>query len=289
MRSSMFLGLLTFVSQSSVSAQEAQPAEMLAKPYFSQPRQFAEEFTIVSPGDFASKYNAAKQPTLMVFLGRSFSSFVSDWHTNTRIQVNTEIKSTSADLPQTISSDASVQTRLHNTNLSSQFYNSDEWQSLEQGFRETMLKYRVKLLQQNLAARLLDAEVRQSSNRLPQNDNLRLETDVLRKHSKFLIEIVPYQETRQHMQPVGYQISISSLASATLIGEKRLGLRLPKAEYQAGKNGYSLQEVPVNTEYQPGKSGYDAVKTYQDQGYENGKKIGLALIELMYRSGLDGS
>lgn len=282
----IFCSLLAVSSCWSV-AQEAQPAEMLAQPYFEKSRLVAEDYQAINHADFAKKYNARKQPTLMVFVGKSFGNFVSDWQSNSRVQFNARIKSDSKELPKAVTADASVQVREQQAQQRSNALTADEWQEFDRGFREVLLGYRVKLLQQNLATRLLDAELRDSAKELPIDDSLRMETDVLRKHSKLLIEVLPYDETRRDKQPIGYQISVSSLASATLVAEKRVGLNFPMGEYKAGANGYELQAVAGRTDYQAGARGYDVIRSYPNLAYENGKSVGLALIELLYQAGLD--
>ncbi len=144
------------------------------------------------------------------------------------------------------------------------------------------------MVQQNLATRLLDAELRESAKDLPQDDSLRMETDVLRKHSKLLIEITTFDEERLDKQPVGYQISISSLASATIVAEKRVGVSMPRAEYKAGANGYELQIAAGRTDYVAGARGYDIIRSYPNLAYNNGRSVAYALIDLLYASGLDG-
>ena len=272
----------------SISAQEAQPAEMLAQPYFDKVEAVSDDYQKISQADFSRKYAAHKNPSLMVFVGKTFSSFVTDWHASSRVQLNARVKSSSKDLPDAVSIDSSVQVRDRQSEERSNALSYEDWQNFERGFREVLLSYRVKLVQQNLATRLLDAELRESAKDLPQDDSLRMETDVLRKHSKLLIEITTFDEERLDKQPVGYQISISSLASATIVAEKRVGVSMPRAEYKAGANGYELQIAAGRTDYAAGARGYDIIRSYPNLAYNNGRSVAYALIDLLYASGLDG-
>lgn len=267
-----------------VEAADPAPAPMLAEPYFdrAKPNSYDE----VSISDFSVKYLKANKPPIMVVFGRSFSGFVSDWYADKRLQINTINKGnkTNSTLPDASSTDISLQVRDIEGTSKSALLNSAEWLSLEEGFRETLLGYRVGIVNQNLATRLLDAKLRDGEKNLPLDDFLRTEMDVLRHHSQYLIEIVPYQEANPTKQAISFKISISSMANAHLLAEKKVVLHPPAVSWRATSAGYKLQQQPQSIEYQAGEKGYDSIEIPVDPWYENGQRLAKALVTCLYQA-----
>lgn len=265
----------------------AQEAPMLNRPYFGQNNNPAAEKTYVAAADFSQQYNKAKQPAVMVLFGRTLNDVVSDWQSDVKLNVSSEVKnSAQSTTPNAVSTDLSLQTREPTQRQKSSLLSSSQWTELERGFVQATLAYRVKLVNQNLAVRLLDAERRDSNNKLATTDTQQLEIDVLRKHSPLLIEILPYQEANVQKEYIGFEVSFSSLADASLVAQQRIALDLAPLQWQAGTNGYELKSVSSSKQYIATDGGYQVASAPDEYWYQQGQQLGTEFVQMFYDSWL---
>ncbi|MEO3879434.1 hypothetical protein [Rheinheimera fenheensis] len=265
----------------------AQEAPMLSQPYFGQNSAPAAEKTYVAVADFSQQYSKAKQPAVMVLFGRTLNDVVSDWQSDVKLNVSSEVKNTAQSTsPNAVSTDVSLQTREPASRQKSALLSASQWAELERGFLQATLAYRVKLVNQNLAVRLLDAERRESKDKLATTDAQQLEIDVLRKHSPLLIEIMPYQEADVRKEYIGFEVSFSSLADASLVAQQRIALNLAPAQWQAGTNGYELKPVSSSKQYVAAEGGYQVVNAPDEYWYQQGQQLGTEFVQMFYDSWL---
>lgn len=265
----------------------AQEAPMLNQPYFSQDKAEQSPVNIVGTAEFTKLYRQAKQPAIVVLFGRTLDDVVSDWKTDLKLNVSTEVKNTAqSTTPNAVSTDFSLQTRDRQQSQKSGLLTPDQWQELERGFMQATLAYRLKLVNQQLAVRLLDAERRDSVNKLATTDSKQLEIDVIRKHSPLLIEITPYQETNLRKEFIGFTVTFSSLQDATIVAQQRISLDLAAAKWQAGSSGYELAPVSDSKEYIPTAGGYSIVNQPTEFWFQQGQQLGNRFIQMFYDSWL---
>lgn len=278
-------GLLTCYTSIAHAFQDLPAATpMLNEPYFEKQAQQVEDNVSISESEFKQSYNRAKRPTVMILFGRQLNDVVSDWAASTKLNISTEVKNSSqSNLPHAASTDISLQTKSYNGKRRSEMLTTAQWDELERGFRQAALSYGVKLLNQNLAIRLLDAELRESATKAATVDQQRMELDVLKKHSSLLIEIIPYLEDDLSKEEVGFNISFSSLQDASIVAERRIGLATAPLIWKAGSNGYELvRENSATPRYIAGPNGYNVIQAEPKFWYDQGQKLGKAFIEMFY-------
>lgn len=281
-----YLSLVFLMTPAFAMQDLAQEAPMLSQPYFDQnTAQLPKNY--VAAKTFSGLYNKAKQPTVMVLFGRTLNDVVSDWQTDVKLNVSSEVKnSAQSTTPNAVSTDLSVQVRDKVRRQKSALLSDSQWAELERGFIQATLTYKVKLLNQSLALRLLDAERRDSKDKLSTTDSQQLEIDILRKHSPLLIEIMPYQEANVRKEYIGFEVSFSSMADASIVAQQRIALDLPAAQWQAGPNGYELKAATSSKDYIAGDGGYQAITAPDEYWYKQGQQLGSEFIQMFYNNWL---
>jgi hypothetical protein len=271
-------------------AKDAPASNMLTESYFDT-RRNAEQKEIqlltVSAAEFKSAYRAAGNPKVVFLLGENFSGLVSDWYSDTRLSLNSAATGTTGTfVPESQHVTVEVEQRVAPYGYRSSLLNAEQWNEYERGYRNTLLRYGVKMINRNLAMRLLDSEIRATSKRNPQSDSQRLEMDMLRKHSQVIVEVIPYRETRHRKEGIGYDIAVTSLDDASIIADNRIAIPEAYLEYRAGASGYSKQRPQNFADVEAGSSGYDIIEDPIEIWVQQGELAAQATLQLLYDSWL---
>lgn len=262
------------------------PAEMLTEGYFAKKRAMepeTRELITVTRGTFRDAYRRESSPKLVFLFGESFSGLVTDWHSHHRLAVDkTTTGNQGTEHPDSQRLVVAEEYRSTAGRHRSQMLNGDQWRDYESGFRRVLLDYGIKMVNRELAMRLLDSEIRESTGRPPEADTQRLEMDMLRKHSKMIVEVMPYQESGYQKDDTGYHVTITLLEDASLLADDRIAIPEAVREYRSGTRGYSKQRAQNIIDIKPGKRGYDLVEQSPDVWHEHGELAAQATLQLLY-------
>lgn len=252
----------------------------------------------ISRDEFRSAYTAAGNPKLVFLFGENFSGLVSDWHSQRRLNINARATGNEGtDIPDTQNLTLKVEDRVSANPYRSNLLSDQQWFEFERGFRSTLFQYGIKMINRDVAIRLLDAEIRAQTQLNPQDDNQRLEMDMLRKHSELLVEVLPYREQRRYHEPVGYNVAMTLLGDAIMIADDRVAIPEP-TKYEEefvtlGPNGYeTVVGERQETKVEVGANGYDIVADeeepeLEDIWAEQGRLAAQATVQLMYERWLN--
>lgn len=247
----------------------------------------------VSRDEFRTAYSAAGSPKLVFLFGENFSGLVSDWHSQRRLNVNARVTGNEGtDIPDTQNLTVKAEDRVSVYPYRSALLSDQQWFEYERGFRSTLFQYGIKMINRDVAIRLLDSEIREQTQLNPQDDNQRLEMDMLRKHSELLVEVIPYRERRRYHEAIGYNLAMTLLGDATMIADDRVAIPEPvKNEeefFTVGPNGYEkVKGERQETKVQIGPDGYEIVREEkepenEDIWAEQGRFAAQASLQLMY-------
>lgn len=274
------------LSVSSVAqAQDAPAQPMLNDPYFQRART-AEQQEIrpgVDQKAFKVAYDKAGRPKLVLLIGEPFSAMVSDWHMQRRVSVNAQATGTAGtDVPESQQLQVGAEQRVSQPSQRSNLLTNEQWDTYQRAYQGTLMKYGVRLVNRAVAMRLLDAEIRMTKNKNPQDDSQRLEMDMLRKHSKLILEVMPYRESKPDHEPIGYHITMTSLEDATLLADEQIAIPQGALEYKAGPGGYNLERPRQSTGVAAQAGGYEFVEAESDVWAEQGELAAQATVQLLY-------
>lgn len=247
----------------------------------------------VSREEFRTAYTDAGSPKLVFLFGENFSGLVSDWHSQRRLNFNARATGNEGtDIPDTQNLTVEAEHRVSAYPYRSTLLSDQQWFEYERGYRSTLFEYGIKMINRDVAIRLLDAEIREQTQLNPQDDNQRLEMDMLRKHSELLVEVLPYREQRRYHEPIGYNLAMTLLGDATMIADDRVAIPEPvKNEeefFTVGPNGYEkVKGERQETKIQIGPDGYEIVPEEkepenEDIWAEQGRFAAQASLQLMY-------
>lgn len=285
--SAALLGCITACPGTAIGqGKDPAPAVMLTESYFDNQRKADRTpapLISVSRQAFLSAYDKAGKPKVVFLLGERLSGLVSDWHSQHRLTINAS--ATGSEHTQGADSHnltAAHEYRRESVTSRSRLLTSAQWDSYEYGFRATLLEYGIELINRDLAMRLLDSEVRANTRSNPQDDNQRLEMDMLRKHGKLLVEVLPYREDRRKHESIGYNVTMTSLENAAIVADDRIAIPVASTQYRPGASGYAKQRPREKLEYEPGAGGYRALEEPQDLWAEQGTLAAQATLQLLY-------
>lgn len=274
------------VSGTVAFAQDAQPQPMLNDGYFDRARA-ADAASVslmsVDKATFKAAYDKAGRPKLVVLIGQPFSDMVSDWYSTRRINLNSQATGTAGTFtPESQSVQVASEVRVSGTTNRSTLLTAAQWDEYQRGFQRVLMEHGVRIVNRAVALRLLDSEVRESSKQVMQSDNLRLEMDMLRKHTNLLLEVVPYQENKLNYEPIGYQVTMTSLEDATILADDRVAIPLARMEYRAGEGGYQLQRPRKVVGVAATAGGYEIIEEELELWAEQGELAAQATLQLLY-------
>ncbi len=283
---SLIAGMAAAAVSIAALAQDAPAGNMLSDPYFDKERAAeVKHITMlrIDEATFRKAYDEAGKPKLIMLVGEPFTDMVSDWHMHRRLSINATATGTEGTfVPESQSVQVGVENRNYSIPRRSPLLTPAQWDEYQRGYQSTLLQYGVRLVNRAVALRLLDSEIRETSNRNPQDDGQRLEMDMLRKHSKLLIEVLPYREQKYQFEPIGYQVTMTSLEDATLLADDRVAIPEAYKEYRAGASGYSEQRPQNFAGVEAGASGYDIIENPIEIWAEQGKLAAEATLQLLY-------
>lgn len=274
------------VCSAAALAQDPPAGQMMNSSYFDQQR--AEEITDiqmlkVDEATFREAYKEAGRPKLVVLVGQPFSGMVSDWHMQRRVSVNAQATGNEGTfIPDSQSVQVGVENRRYQYSNRSPMLTPQQWAEYERGFQSTLLKYGIRIVNRDVAMRLLDSEIRETTDRNPQDDNQRLEMDMLRKHTKLILEVMPYRENKYKYEPIGYQVTMTSLEDATLLADDRIAIPEAYKEYRAGSSGYSKQRPQNFAGVEARSGGYDIIENPIEVWAEQGQLAAEATLQILY-------
>lgn len=271
-------------------AADAPEAPMMAPSYFDAKRNEQPQAPLlqVSEQQFKAAYRKAGSPKFVFLLGERFSDVVSDWYTNHRTNITASAVGTQGtNVPEYQQVSVAEEHKISMARSRSSLLSEQQWQAYERGFNNELLAYGVTPVNRNVALRLLDAQLRETNKRNPQDDQHRFEMDMLRKQGKVLFEITPFEvQSSQHFS-LGYHVAMTSLTDAGLLADEQIALPLPQQEYRASASGYSLQSAEDFAAVEPGRSGYDIIEYVADDWAEQGRLMAQASLQLIYTRGLN--
>lgn len=269
-----------------VLAQDPPAGQMMNNSYFDQKRE--QEITTINmlkvdAETFRAAYKEAGRPKLVVLVGQPFSGMISDWQMQRRLSINAQATGTAGTfVPESQSVQVGVENRRYQYSNRSSMLTPDQWAEYERGYQSTLLKYGVRIVNRDVAMRLLDSEIREDTDRNPQDDNQRLEMDMLRKHTKLILEVMPYRENKYQYEPIGYQVTMTSLEDATLLADDRIAIPEAYKEYRAGSGGYSKQRPQNFAGVEAGSGGYDIIENPIEIWAEQGQLAAEATLQILY-------
>ncbi|WP_339877408.1 hypothetical protein [Pseudidiomarina gelatinasegens] len=276
----------TLLGSSAVQAQDTQAQPMLNDPYFDRARQ-AEQQQVnllqVDKATFRAAYDKAGKPKLVMLVGEPFSDMVSDWHMQRRVSVNAQATGTEGTfVPESQSVQVGVEQRGYDNPRRSSMLSAAQWDEYQRGYQSMLMSFGVRLVNRSVAMRLLDSEIRAETSRNPQDDNQRLEMDMLRKHTNLLIEVMPYRETKMNYEPIGYHITMTSLDDATLLADDRVPIPQGLYEYGATAGGYELQRPRNVAGVTAQAGGYEVIEEQAELWAEQGQLAAQATLQMLY-------
>lgn len=278
--------IATLLVSSLAEAQDAPAQPMLADSYFDRAREARQQSASLLNVDeetFRAAYEKAGHPKLIMLVGEPFSAMVSDWHMQRRVSVNAEATGTEGTfVPRSQSVQVGVEQRSGGSPRLSGMLSVAQWDEYQRGYQSMLMSFGVRLVNRTVAMRLLDSEIRAQTSRNPQDDSQRLEMDMLRKHTNLLIEVMPYRETKLNHEPIGYQITMTSLDDATLLADDRVSIPLGLHEYNATAGGYELQRQRkvAGVTAQPG--GYEVIEEQTEFWAAQGELAAQATLQILY-------
>ncbi|OZB06997.1 MAG: hypothetical protein B7X54_00125 [Idiomarina sp. 34-48-12] len=276
----------TLLGSSLAHGQDTPAQPMLNDSYFDRARSAEQQqvsLITVDQATFKAAYDKAGRPKLVMLVGEPFSDMVSDWHMQRRVSVNAQATGTDGTfVPESQSVQVGVEQRSYDNPRRSTMLTGAQWDEYQRGYQSTLMQYGVRLVNRAVAMRLLDSEIRAESKRNPQDDNQRLEMDMLRKHTNLLLEVMPYRENKLNFEPIGYQITMTSLEDATLLADDRISIPQGALEYRAGAGGYNLQRPRqvAGVTAQPG--GYEVIEEELELWAEQGQLAAQATLQMLY-------
>ncbi|PWW09726.1 MULTISPECIES: hypothetical protein [Pseudidiomarina] len=281
------LGLATWpVASASLKQQDAPAQPMLKESYFDRARaeRAAPKSLIkVDEATFRAAYDAAGRPQLIMLVGEPFSAMVSDWQMQRRVSINSQATGTEGTFtPSSQDIQIGVEQRRSQGDYRDPMLTPAQWQEYQRGYQGTLLKYGVRLVNRAVAMRLLDAEIRSSTERNPQDDQQRLEMDMLRKHTKLLIEVLPYREQTLNYEPIGYHISMTSMTDATLLADERIKIPQAAQSYRGRAGGYNLERERQVAGVSASRGGYQVIEQPLEIWAEQGERAAEATLQLLY-------
>ncbi|MGI0152961.1 hypothetical protein ACQ661_04780 [Pseudidiomarina sp. WS423] len=281
------LGLATWPVASTPLKQQDAPAQpMLKEPYFDRARAeraAPKPLIRVDEATFHTAYEAAGRPQLIMLVGEPFSAMVSDWQMQRRVSINSQATGTEGTFtPSSQDIQIGVEQRRGQGDYRDPMLTSAQWQEYQRGYQGTLLKYGVRLVNRAVAMRLLDAEIRSSTERNPQDDQQRLEMDMLRKHTKLLIEVLPYREQTLNYEPIGYHISMTSMTDATLLADERIKIPQAAQSYRGRAGGYNLERERQVAGVSASRGGYQVIEQPLEIWAEQGERAAEATLQLLY-------
>src|SRR5690606_29955393 len=183
----IFCAAATLLGSSLAYGQDTPAQPMLNDPYFDRARQAEQQqvsLISVDQATFKAAYEKAGKPKLVMLVGEPFSGMVSDWHMQRRVSVNAQATGTEGTfVPESQSVQVGVEHRGSAGSQRAGMLTNAQWDEYQRGYQSMLMRYGVRLVNRTVAMRLLDSEIRADSKRNPQDDNQRLEMDMLRKHT----------------------------------------------------------------------------------------------------------
>ncbi len=278
--------LLLLLSGTAIALQDAPAGKMLAEPYYDKERELEQanrSLLRVSEADFRQAYETAGKPKLVMLLGQSFDGMVSDWHAQKRVAINSRATGTEGTfVPESQSVTMGIEQRQVAGDFRSPMLTPAQWDEYERGFQGRLLQYGVRLVNRNVAMRLLDSEIREQTQQNATDDQQRLEMDMLRKHTQLLIEVMPYREQKYKHEPIGYQVTMTRLTDATLMASERIAIPETYTEYRAGASGYAKQRPQNFAGVEASSGGYEIIENPNEIWAEQGELAAEALLQMLF-------
>lgn len=286
--SRLVLPLLVGMSYaSSVAAQDPEPAPMMKESYMQQQHdrlnQPAEPLMTVADSDFEQAYSNAERPKLALFVGQRFDDQISDWYTNrrVRVQVQAEDKENSF-VPGEMDANVATERRVGQAESRSRILTPRQWGEFDRGFEKSLLSHKLRVLNQGLAMRLLDSDLRASAEKAPTNDGQHLEIDMLRKHAPVLIEVMPFNNDRRDQQPVAFNVRITDLEQAITLVSHDIYLPLEQKSWKGQAGGYGQQKERSLDRVNANRGGYQLQEQQEFYWQEQGQLVAQGVMQALY-------
>lgn len=276
----------TLIISSVAQAQDAPAKPMLTDSYFDRARAAEQQpvsLLSVDEATFKAAYEKAGRPKLVMLVGEPFSGMVSEWHMQRRVSVNAQATGTEGTfVPESQSVQVGVEQRGYAPSKRSGMLTNEQWDEYQRGYQSMLMRYGVRLVNRAVAMRLLDSEIRAETNRNPQDDNQRLEMDMLRKHTSLILEVMPYREDKLNYEPIGYHITMTSLKDATLLADERVPIPQGALEYRARAGGYNLERPRQVAGVSAQSGGYQVLEETHEVWAEQGALAAQATLQMLY-------
>ena len=267
--------------------QDPEPAPMLKESYLQKQHdrlnQPAKPLMTVTAGEFTKAYSNLDRPKLALFVGQRFDDHISDWYANRRVRVQVHTEGNQhTRLPSELNANIAAERRVVDMSARSAMLTVRQWSEFDRGFEKALLSHQLRLLNQGLAMRLLDSDLRASEAGKPTNDGQHLEIDMLRKHAPLLIEVMPFANDRREQQPIAFNVRLTDLKQAITLMSQDLYLPLEPTNWRGQSGGYAQRTEQSLDRVNPQRGGYQLQEEQTFYWQEQGEKVAQGVMQVLY-------